>query len=361
MPTRRVLFDIRSMIGRRCLDGLILVVVLFMSLNSQPGEVRRPTSTCGPGSAWSWSPRRPRGRWARCADVSWCLSTRPTTNDLARSMHRPAPGRLRWAAAARTSGAGRSSVLCCSRSWSGVVVLAGRSSPGRGRCRWTRPGRVRVLLVPGYGGGGRLDPLAAALRPRAAGRPVVSAAGDGTGDLRAQAARLGAAGRGARCDRPAPRRSTSSATPRAASWPGCGCATSGGARCRAPGADDRLAAARHRRGRARRRARRRLPDRVRAAGAGQRPAAPAQRRRRDSGRARVGHRALRRRPGRDPDRLGGAGRRAQRPGAGALPAARRTAHGDLPGDPVVLAALRADARCCRARPTGVPLQRRQPV
>ncbi len=62
-----------------------------------------------------------------------------------------------------------------------------------------------VLLVPGYGGTGEsLTPLVQALRTAGRDAVVVSAVGDGTGDLRAQAQHLGKMAREARQNKGAP-------------------------------------------------------------------------------------------------------------------------------------------------------------
>ena len=82
-----------------------------------------------------------------------------------------------------------------------------------------RPGPV--LLVPGYGGGtGALEVLAERIRATGRSATVVPLPGDGTGDLRAQAAALDRAVSDALG--PAPNRSTSSDTPPAAWSPASG-------------------------------------------------------------------------------------------------------------------------------------------
>ena len=74
-----------------------------------------------------------------------------------------------------------------------VARRGGRSADGVPQ---DRPGPV--LLVPGYGGSTRsLQTLAAALRDDGRAVTVVDLAGDGTGDLRTQAARLRTAARSA--------------------------------------------------------------------------------------------------------------------------------------------------------------------
>ncbi len=73
------------------------------------------------------------------------------------------------------------------RSASGSAVGAPQDEPGP------------VLLVPGYGGNlGSLEPLAAALRSAGRTAVVVDPVGDGTGDLRTQAEHLGEVAEGVR-------------------------------------------------------------------------------------------------------------------------------------------------------------------
>ena len=77
-----------------------------------------------------------------------------------------------------------------------VVVNRGGSSVAAGPVRQDRPGPV--LLVPGYGGStSALDVLAARLRSAGRDATVVRLPGDGTGDLRDQAAVLDRAARSA--------------------------------------------------------------------------------------------------------------------------------------------------------------------
>lgn len=90
-----------------------------------------------------------------------------------------------------------------------------------------------VLLVSGYGGStGSLEPVRAALEETGRDVIVVPPVGGGTGDLEVQARSLGNAAAAARA-RSGRRRSTWSATRRAAWSPGPGCATT--AAPRSPG------------------------------------------------------------------------------------------------------------------------------
>jgi pimeloyl-ACP methyl ester carboxylesterase len=84
-----------------------------------------------------------------------------------------------------------------------VVVVVVRAAGSVEPAPQDRPGPV--LLVPGYGGAGAsLAPLAEALRASGRQAVVVPPVGDGTGDLRVQAAHLGEVARGVLDDTGAP-------------------------------------------------------------------------------------------------------------------------------------------------------------